>query len=210
MRTLLPRIAALLIVAGTAGGCGSGGLTDQGGGGSVLTTVLVTPSAATLFTIEPGNTVMLSVVPKDQKGNPVTSAGSPSFSSDNSAVATVSNDGMVTVVAAGVAKIAARVTAGSVTKDGFATVTVAVAPASGAVVAPGLTYSPGTVDVAVGGTVSWTNAAIPHTVTFTTPGAPENILAFDNGSDSRSFPTHGTFPYHCLIHPQMSGVVRVH
>jgi plastocyanin len=211
MQAQLPRIATLLIVAATAGGCGGGGSNVTGpppAGG--LATVVVTPSAATLFTVEPGNTVMLSVVPKDLNGNTVTGAGAPSFSSDNSAIATVANDGMVTVVAAGTAKITATVTAGSVTKEGFATVTVAVAPTSGAVVAPGLAFSPPTVDVQVGGTVGWTTAAIAHTVTFTTAGAPENMPAFDNASNFRVFPTHGNFPYHCLIHPQMTGLVRVH
>jgi plastocyanin len=211
MQTQLSRIATLLIVAATAGGCGGGGSDVTGpppAGG--LATVVVTPSAATLFTVEPGNTVMLSVVPKDLNGNTVTGAGAASFSSDNSAVATVANDGMVTVVATGTAKIKATVTAGSVTKEGFSTVTVAVAPASGAVVAPGLAFSPATVDVQVGGSVSWTNAAIEHTVTFTSTGAPENMAAFSNGSDARTFPTHGNFAYHCLIHPQMTGVVRVH
>lgn len=210
MRALLSRIATLLIVSAIAGGCGGGGVTDQGGGGGALTTVAVTPAAATLFTIEPGNTVMLSVVPKDLNGNTVIGAGAASFSSDNSAVATVGNDGMVTVVAAGTAKIKASVTAGGVTKEGFSTVTVVVAPTSGAVVAPGLSFTPPTVDVQVGGTVSWTAAAIAHTVTFTTPGAPENVAEFQDGSNFRTFPTHGNFGYHCLIHPQMTGVIRVH
>ncbi|HEV7366546.1 MAG TPA: Ig-like domain-containing protein, partial [Gemmatimonadales bacterium] len=122
MQAQLSTIASLLILAGVAAGCGS---TDPNpnpnpnGGGSVLTTVVVTPSTATLFTIEPGNTVMLSVVPKDQNGKTVTGAGAASFSSDNSAIATVSNDGMVTMVAPGTARITASVTAGSVTKEGF-------------------------------------------------------------------------------------------
>lgn len=212
MHAQLSTFTTLLLVTGIAGGCGGGGLTDQngGGGGGALATVVVTPATATLFTVEPGNTVKLAVMPKDLNGKTVTSAGAPSFSSDNSSIASVSNDGMVTVVAAGTAKIKVTVTAGSVTKDGFATVTVAAAPASGAVVAPGLLFTPATVDVQVGGSVSWTTAAIEHTVTFTTAGAPANMAAFSNGSDARTFPTHGNFPYHCLIHPQMTGVVHVH
>ena len=78
--------------------------------------------------------------------------------------------------------------------------------------ASGLTtnaYSPGNVTVAVGGTVSWTNNDITsHTVT-------SNSNVWDSGligagrTFSRTFPTAGSFPYHCTIHPGMSGTVTV-
>src|SRR3954469_3225017 len=110
MRAPSLRVATLLILAGTAGACGGGSSVTEPPPAGGLTTVVATPSTATLFTIEPGNTVMLSVVPKDQSGKTVTSAGAASFSSDNSAVATVASNGMVTMVAAGTAKIKAAVT----------------------------------------------------------------------------------------------------
>ncbi|HEV7364908.1 MAG TPA: Ig-like domain-containing protein [Gemmatimonadales bacterium] len=207
MRALLSRAAILLILAEIASGCG-GQQTDPVGG--ALTTVVITPSTATLFTIAPGNTVMLSVVPKDQNGNTVTGAGAPTFSSENSAIATISNDGMVTAVAAGTAKITATLTAGGVTKEGIIGVTAQVVPMTGAVTAPHLAYSPTIIDVQAGGTVGWTNGIIAHTVTFTTAGAPESAAEFQDGSISRAFPTHGNFAYHCTIHPEMAGLVRVH
>ena len=85
MRALLSRIATLLIVAVTGAGCGG----DGNGPSGVLTTVEVTPATATLFTVAPGNTAALKVVAKDQNGAVMSNAGTPTFSSDDEAVATV-------------------------------------------------------------------------------------------------------------------------
>lgn len=207
MRTLLSRIAAVLVVveAGAAG-CGGGG---TGPDAPVLTTLEVTPAAATLFTVAPGNTVTLAVVAKDQNGQTMAGAGTPSFSSDNAAIAAVGDDGTVTAVGAGTAGITASLTAGGVTTTGTTTVTAQVAPANVTVVAPGSVFQPGTVDVRAGGTVTWTFGSVGHNVAFTTPGAPADIAEFQNGSVSRTFPNHGTFNYQCSG-PQMAGVVQVH
>ena len=95
MQTLLSRIATLLIVAATGAGCG-GGNGPVEPDTPVLTTLEVTPATATLFTVAPGNTAALSVVAKDQDGQAMSGLGSPTFSSDNGAVATVSDAGAVT------------------------------------------------------------------------------------------------------------------
>jgi plastocyanin len=207
------RIPTLLIVAEIGVGCGDSGSGTGPGPGpepSVLTTLEVTPATATLFTVAPGNAVTLSVVAKDQDGQTMAGLGSPSFSSDNAAIATVSNDGTITAVAAGTVRITASLTAGGVTKTGTTTVTARVASASAAVVAPAIAFQPATVDVSAGGTVSWTFASIPHDVTFTTAGAPSDVPLLQDGSASRTFPNNGTFGYRCSIHPPMTGVVRVH
>ena len=195
-------IASVVITA-----CGDGG---SGPGDRVLTTLEVTPATAALFTVAPGNAVTLSVVAKDQDGQTMVGVGSPSFSSDNRAIADVSVDGTITAVAAGTARITASLTAGGVTKTGTTTVTAQVAPANAGVVAPGLAYQPATVDVRAGGTVSWTFGSIPHDVTFTTAGAPADVPELQDGSASRTFPNNGTFGYRCSIHPPMTGLVRVH
>jgi len=78
------------------------------------------------------------------------------------------------------------------------------------VVAPAFEFQPGTVDVAAGGAVTWSFGSIHHTVSFTTAGAPESIPELQNGSASRTFANNGTFGYRCLIHPEMTGLVRVH
>ena len=208
MRTLLSGIATLLTVAATGTGCG-GGSSPTDGGTPVLTTVEVTPATATLFTVAPGNTALLAAVGKDQDGLTM-AAGTPSYSSDNDAIVGVGTDGTVTAVAAGTAHITASMTAGAVTKTGSATVTAQAAPAVAAVTTPQLAFTPPAVDVQAGGTVTWTFGSTPHTVTFTTGGSPADVTQLQNGSASRTFPTNGSFSYHCSIHPQMAGVVRVH
>ena len=212
MRTLLSRIATLLIVAGTSAGCGGGSDSGPGPGPSdpVLTSVEVTPATATLYTVAPGNTATLAVVAKDQDGGTMAGVGSPSFSSSNSAVVSVSEAGGITALAAGTAQITASLTAGGVTKTAATAVTAQVAAASGAVSAPGFAFQPSTLDVQAGGAVSWTFESTPHDVAFTTAGAPAGVEQLQNGSASRTFPTNGTFNYRCTIHPQMSGNVRVH
>jgi plastocyanin len=49
-----------------------------------------------------------------------------------------------------------------------------------------------------------------HDVVFSTSGAPENIQPSRLTTATRNFPDAGSFPYHCLIHNGMSGLVRVH
>lgn len=72
-----------------------------------------------------------------------------------------------------------------------------------------LKYSPSTITVSVGTTVTWTNKeSVTHTVT-------SNDAVFDSGdmgnSDTFSFTfsTAGTFPYHCVYHAGMTGTVIV-
>ena len=210
MRALFSRIATLLIVAATGAGCGGDSGPGPGPGSSVLTTLEVTPATATLFTVAPGNTAALTVVAKDQDGQTMAGAGSPTFSSDNAAIAAVGDDGTITAVTAGTARITASLTAGGVTKTGTTTVTAQVAAANAGVGAPALAFQPATADVSAGGAVIWAFGSLAHTVTFTTAGAPADVPALQDGSASRTFPNNGAFSYRCTIHPQMTGAVRVH
>ena len=73
----------------------------------------------------------------------------------------------------------------------------------------GFAFSPESVAVAVGDTVTWSNAdAQNHTATA-------NGGSFDTGtigggtSKSVTFSTAGTFAYHCKIHPSMTGTIVV-
>jgi hypothetical protein len=70
-------------------------------------------------------------------------------------------------------------------------------------------FSPGTVTVAVGDTVTWTNSdAQDHTATA--DGGSFDTGTLGNGeSGTVTFSTAGSFPYHCTIHPQMTGTVVV-
>ncbi len=201
---------ALLVLIATAAGCADGDDDGTGPDLPVLTTVEVAPATSTLFTVAPANTVKLTAVPKDQNGDDVTGLDPATFSSASDAVATVAGDGTVTAVGTGSTEITASVTDGDVTRTGTATVAVEAAPAIATVGAAGLAFSPATVDVSAGGTVTWTFGSVPHNVTFNTPGAPQNIPSLENGSASRDFPANGTYQYHCSLHAGMNGTVRVH
>ena len=73
---------------------------------------------------------------------------------------------------------------------------------------PASSFSPGTVTVAVGGTVTWTNNDVTTHTTTATAGAWSSSIA-PGGTFSRVFPTAGTFDYKCTIHPSMSGSITV-
>lgn len=176
----------------------------------IFTSLIVSPASATLFTREPGGTVQLVATPLDQTGQPMTGLGGPSFSTSNGAVATVNASGLVTAAGPGAATVTATLTAEGVTRTAAAGIAVQVAAATAEVTAPALQFTPGVVDVSAGGPVTWTLSSITHNVTFSDPTAPPSIVAFANGSQSRTFPTSGTFNYQCTLHPGMSGTVRVH
>ena len=70
-------------------------------------------------------------------------------------------------------------------------------------------FTPGTIEVAAGTTVTWTNSdSAPHTATA-------DDGSFDTGtlqpgeSGSVTFDTPGTYTYVCSIHPNMTGTVVV-
>jgi plastocyanin len=70
-------------------------------------------------------------------------------------------------------------------------------------------YSPNPVTVAVGGTVTWmNNDTTPHTATGDDNSYNSGTIA-PGGQFSRTFSTAGSYPYHCTLHPNMVGTVRV-
>ena len=78
-----------------------------------------------------------------------------------------------------------------------------------AVAISGSAFSPATVTVVVGDTVTWTNRdQISHTATA--DGGAFDTGALGNGeSGTVTFATAGSFPYHCTIHPTMTGTIVV-
>lgn len=85
-------------------------------------------------------------------------------------------------------------------------------PATATVTATaGQAFSPQTIRVATGGTITWKFESLGHNVTFdAVTGAPEDIPGSNaNTSIARIFAANGTFPYHCTIHPGMTGTVQV-
>jgi plastocyanin len=72
------------------------------------------------------------------------------------------------------------------------------------------TYFPGELSVARGTVVTFVNGGREfHTVTSDSPGRPFDLSIDANQTGTITFDKVGTFPYHCGVHPQMKGVVRV-
>lgn len=70
-------------------------------------------------------------------------------------------------------------------------------------------YSPDTLSVAAGSTVTWTNTdAIAHTST-SDGNAWNSQTILPGGKFSFTFQNAGTYSYHCSIHPGMVGTVVV-
>jgi plastocyanin len=72
-------------------------------------------------------------------------------------------------------------------------------------------FSPTTITVAVGTTVTWTNHDdIPHTVVSSDDSKALKSKVMDTDEKfSFTFTKPGTFPYFCSVHPKMTGTVVV-
>jgi hypothetical protein len=72
-----------------------------------------------------------------------------------------------------------------------------------------LFFSPASVSIAVGDTVTWTNnGQAPHNATAD-DGSFKTPTLNHGQSASHTFTQAGTFSYICTIHPQMKGTIRV-
>ncbi|APV43377.1 Cupredoxin-like domain-containing protein [Dehalogenimonas formicexedens] len=70
-------------------------------------------------------------------------------------------------------------------------------------------YSPRTLTVSVGTTVTWRNKdSVQHSVTSSN-GIFDSGLFNPGGSYTYTFNTAGTYPYYCTIHPGMTGTIIV-
>jgi plastocyanin len=83
------------------------------------------------------------------------------------------------------------------------------APTAASVSIKNMEFSPGSVSVTTGATITWMNSDTTiHTVTA-------DDGSFNSGNISvgatytRVFSTAGTFAYHCTLHPEMTGKVVV-
>jgi plastocyanin len=84
-----------------------------------------------------------------------------------------------------------------------------VAAADQTVTIESLQFRPATVTVEVGDTVTWSNQdGVPHTATADDDSFDTGNIA-GGSSASQTFATAGSFPYHCEVHPSMTGTVVV-
>jgi amicyanin len=75
-----------------------------------------------------------------------------------------------------------------------------------------MSFSPASIKVKVGQTVTWTNEdSIAHTVTADTASsdAPASDLLSHGQTYSFTFNKAGTYAYHCQVHPNMKATVIV-
>src|SRR5207245_705560 len=134
------------LVSGAAVGSATITATSEGQSASATITVanlpvasvLVSPTAPNAYV---GGSVQLTATPKDANGNPL-SGRAVSWTTSNSAVATVSAGGLVTGLVVG----SATITATSEGQSGTAAVTVSTVPVASVVV------SPASANMSVGGT----------------------------------------------------------
>src|SRR5207245_10965499 len=95
--------------------------------------------------------------------------------------------------------------------NGYGGSTAPPPPGNTVAATPSLTFTPGTLPVNVGETVTFAFGSVPHNVFFTQQaGAPADIAGNNtNVSITRVFATAGTYTYTCHIHPSMRGTIEV-
>ena len=212
-RVLLVAVAAALTACGGGGG-DDGGTTGPPPppGGNQQTLGSITPNATTLA-LGAGSSSALTITAYDAQNYVIQNAGTPTFSSSNTAVAEVDGNGQVLALFAGSAQINVSLTYGGVTRTAVVTVTVTgVLPNDIGVIASSGDYvfTPKVVAIQQGGSVNWTFGPLEHTVTFSiAQGAPASITSGYSGTVSRTFATRGNFTYNCQIHSGMGGQVIV-
>src|SRR5439155_69159 len=83
------------------------------------------------------------------------------------------------------------------------------APTTASVSIKNMAYNPGSVSVAMGSTITWSNNDTTiHTVTADDGSFNSGNIAV-GATYSAVFSTTGTFSYHCTLHPEMTGKVVV-
>ena len=129
-------VSASGIVTGVSPGAATITAASEGKSGTAAVTVSSVPVASvavspTSASVSVGQTVQLAATPQDANGNPLTGR-TVTWSSGNTAVATVSASGLVTGVSAG----AATITAASEGQSGSAAITVTSVPVASVAVSP--------------------------------------------------------------------------
>lgn len=83
-------------------------------------------------------------------------------------------------------------------------------PGTNSVDITGYAFSPATLTIGVGESVTWTNKdSVPHTITSDSGNELGSSSLAKDGTYSHAFNTAGTFVYHCALHPNMKGTIIV-
>jgi plastocyanin len=160
-----------------------------------------------------GATGPLTVTARDGRGNPMSGSTGATFTTSDRTKVLVSPTGVLTAVAPGTAVITTSLTRDATTATATTNITVTAPVAAAASAAVQATdanlFTPPTINVAQGGTVTWTFGGIGHNVVFQSSGAPTNIGVTSGSSAQRVFETIGSYPYACTLHAGMTGTVNV-
>jgi plastocyanin len=161
------------------------------------------PATVTLAT---GGTAPLEPVATNAAGARVTPLPQLAWSVQDGTKASVAG-GVVTAVAAGATTVTASFTADGRTWTASANVIVTApnnppAPVNATVQGVEDAFTPSSVTITPGGTVTWTMVDEEHDVTFTGAAPPGGSIGRidDDESASRTFPTAGTYAYTCNRH----------
>jgi len=204
----------------TSVGNGSATITASSGSIQNAITITVAQRASSVAltgiptSVTPGAAIQLRAEARDARQQAVAGATGFTFATSDQSVAVVSASGLLTAIAPGTATISSTVTQGGVTVNGSSPITVAFGisnPTSATVNATtNRTFTPPSVLVAPGGTVTWDFASLLHNVTFRGgTGVPASIPNTASAQVSRTFPTAGMFSYDCTLHSGMQGTVVV-
>jgi plastocyanin len=99
-------------------------------------------------------------------------------------------------------------TAGPVATSGAAPCTESTAATVVAATVAGNTWSP--VSAAVGDVITWTNNdAVPHAVALDDGSCSMSGSIPGGGTRSLVFSVAGSFPFHCSVHPSMTGTITI-
>lgn len=202
----------------TSVGNGSAIITATSGSVNATLPVVVAQKFSSLALTSPlttlgiGATGQLSTVARDARSAPIAGVSGATFATSDRTRVVTDVSGAFIAIAPGSATLTATLTRDGVTASANVTLTVttpSALPSTASVAATsGNAFTPGTVNIGVGGTVSWTFAT-DHNVLFSNAGAPSDIPTTNSGSISRAFNTIGTFNYTCSLHAGMNGVVIV-
>ncbi len=73
----------------------------------------------------------------------------------------------------------------------------------------GMAFSPATVEISAGETVTWNGSSLPHTVTSTDGPMDFDESLSTGDSVSITFDEPGTYEYECTFHQGMTGTIVV-
>ena len=192
------RAAAILVAVAVLSACGGDGGLDA----PTINSVIITGTP----TIAVGEAVQLTATARDVNGLAVPNA-KITYASSSAAVVSVNATGRVIGVTAGAATITAS--SGGVSSPPYP-ITVTSGSVAAVVTMQANTFTPSQLTIRAGQSVLFDFPADQHNVIFSGgAGKPADIPTTSNKAVTVVFPTAGTFPFVCNLHPGMNGTATV-